>query len=236
LHIPYIGDAIAALIAVDPAESQSAFSTRGIQMNLQFTGKNVDPGGAFKAYEVDRLSISLEKYITGIVEGHVRLAKERRQFQTDCSIRLRNGVILQANGNVGDAYTSADAALGHLEKRASRYGRRLKSHQVGSHRPLNGRGAQDYRDRVSSDNLTEKANFPVIVAEFDGDIPVGTVGDAARRLDHTESSFLVFKTESEGDLNVVYRRSDGKLSWIESSPGVAGSSRRTGGPTSHKQG
>lgn len=205
-------------------------------MNIQFTGKNVDLGQAYKSYVQDKLSNALEKYVSGEVKGHVRLAKERSQFRTGCTLRLQNGVILQASGDASDAYTSADAALTHLEKRARRYGRRLKSHHGSAKGPLNGKPPRDYTDRVDSAGEIEFGTNPVIVAEVDLDIPEVTVGEAVRRLDLTESSFLVFKTASDGDLNVVYRRSDGNIGWIEPRPGVAGSSsKRTGNSAVREQ-
>ena len=100
-------------------------------MTLQVTGKNVDAGGAYQTYILDKVATILEKYIGPEISGHVRLEKERSTFRTNCSVRLRTGLLVEAHGSGGDAYASADAAIERLEKRVRRYKRRLKDHHHG---------------------------------------------------------------------------------------------------------
>ena len=103
-------------------------------MTLQVTGKNVEAGEAFKTYITEKLGDSLEKYIGPEISGHIRLEKERGRFRTDCSIRLKTGLLLESHGEGADAYASADAAVERMDKRLRRYKRRLKSHHNGHHR------------------------------------------------------------------------------------------------------
>ena len=90
-------------------------------MTLQVTGKNVEAGEAFKIYITDKLSDSLEKYIGPELSGHIRLEKERGRFRTDCSIRLKTGLLLESHGEAADAYASADAAVERMDKRLRRH-------------------------------------------------------------------------------------------------------------------
>ena len=186
-------------------------------MTIQVTGKNVDAGDAYNAYISDKISTVLSKYIGPEIVGHVRLEKERSQFRTACSIRLKSGLLLEGQGEGGDAYASADAALEHLEKRVRRHRRRLKSHH-NARDSLAGQetAAPDYTVRVDQDDdEAGDGNHPVIVAETERGISEMAVSEAVMQLDLTESAFLVFRNASHGDLNIVYRRADGHIGWID---------------------
>src|SRR5258705_10513699 len=100
-------------------------------MTLKVTGKNIDAGEAFQGYVVSKASTILQKYIGPELSGHVRIEKERGRFRTAFSVLLRTGLLVEAQGDGGDAYASADAALERLEKRVRRYKRRLKDNHHG---------------------------------------------------------------------------------------------------------
>ncbi len=189
-------------------------------MTLQVTGKNVDVGAAYKTYIADKLATVLEKYIGPEISGHVRLEKERGRFHTQCSIRLRTGLMLEAHGEGGDAYASADVAVERLDKRVRRYKRRIKDHHAGhSNRDaaaFEGGMARDYTVRVDGeDPEPATGEHPVIIAETERRIRELPVSEAVMHLDLTESAFLVFKNAAHGELNVVYRRPDGHIGWID---------------------
>lgn len=192
-------------------------------MTIQVTGKNVDAGDAFKSYIVDKLSGLLDKYVGPEISGHIRLEKERNKFRTHCSIRLRTGLLMEAQGEAADAYASADAALEHLEKRVRRYKRRLKSHHNGRSAP-GGREslANDYVVQVDGEQevTADDSEGPVIIAESERGILELAVSEAVMQLDLTQSSFMVFRNAGHGGLNVVYRRDDGNIGWIDPRPGT----------------
>jgi ribosomal subunit interface protein len=189
-------------------------------MTLQVTGKNVEAGDAFKTYITGKLGDSLEKYIGPEISGHIRLEKERGRFRTDCSIRLKTGLLLESHGEGGDAYASADAAVERMDKRLRRYKRRLKSHHNGHTRdenPLQS-AANDYTVRADEDDTEPHetlSEHPVIIAEAERSITALPVSEAVMQLDLTERAFYVFRNASHGGLNVVYRRTDGHIGWID---------------------
>src|SRR5262245_33067150 len=186
-------------------------------MTIQVTGKNVDAGDAYTTYISEKIAHVLGKDVRPDITGHVRLEKERGQVHTACSVRLKSGLILEAHGEGGDAYASADAALERLEGRVRRHKRRLKSHHNGRD-AHNGRAvtARDYTVKLDlEDEAQEEAGYPVIVAETERGISEMPVSEAVMQLDVTESTFLVFRNASHGDLNIVYRRSDGHIGWID---------------------
>lgn len=196
-------------------------------MTLQVTGKNVEAGEAFKTYITEKLGDSLEKYIGPEISGHIRLEKERGRFRTDCSIRLKTGLLLESHGEGADAYASADAAVERMDKRLRRYKRRLKSHHNGHHRaPVTPElTATDFTVRADEDDTDANmalSEHPVIIAEAERGINQLAVSEAVMQLDLTDGSFLVFRNAAHGGLNVVYRRTDGHIGWIDARGGKPG--------------
>ncbi len=195
-------------------------------MTLQVTGKNVETSDAFKAYVFEKIEAVLEKYIGREISGHVRLEKERGLFRTDCSIRLPTGLLLESHGTGGDAYASADQAVEHLDKRVRRYKRRLKDHHGAR---ANGQAGEPViapttaRDYVLQGGHEEEeargGDHPVIIAETEREIRELTVGEAVMHLDLGARSFLIFRNAGSGGINIVYRREDGNVGWLD--PGVA---------------
>ena len=191
-------------------------------MTIQITGKNVDAGDAYQAYVAEKIRAVLNKYVSRDVKGHVRLEKERGLFKTNCSVRLSSGILLEAHGEGGDAYASADAAVERLETRVRRYKRRLKSHD--SVRAANGRSgdtdARDYVVSVADDEPDEAVETnPLIIAETERNVQQLSVSEAVMHLDLTEAAFMIFRNAGNGSINVVYRRKDGNVGWIDTEPG-----------------
>lgn len=191
-------------------------------MTLQITGKSIDAGEAYKTYIADKLASVLEKYIGRELSGHVRLEKERGRFRTDCSIRLRTGLVLEAHGEGADAYASADAAAERLETRVRRYKRRLKSHHNGRHEPslATETKARDSIVEIGADDAVEEnADHPIIIAETERGIRELRVSEAVMQLDLSDAACLVFRNAAHGGFNVVYRRPDGNIGWIDPEQG-----------------
>jgi ribosomal subunit interface protein len=193
-------------------------------MTIKVTGKNIEVGEAFQSYVTDKVSSVLDKYIGPEVGGHVRVEKERGRFRTNCSILLRTGLPLEAQGEAGDAYASADVALERLEKRVRRYKRRLKNHHHGAtgYSAPPETSASDYVVRIDEEeDETDSQEFdaPVIVAESERILREMTVSEAVMHLDLTEDAFLVFRNAGHGGINIVYRRPDGNIGWIDPQSG-----------------
>lgn len=191
-------------------------------MTIQVTGKNVAAGDNYSSYVTERLLGALDKYVGSEVSGHVRLEKERGRFRTSCSVRLRSGLLLEASGGGGDAYASADNALERLEKRVRRHRRRLKSHHLNGHsrRSL---ADPDVGDQAVTDDDEpvgiDGSPGPVVVAEASSGLRELSVGEAVMQLDLTSDAFLLFRNAGNGAMNVVYRRGDGNIGWIDPRPG-----------------
>ena len=187
-------------------------------MSIQVTGKNVDAGDAYTAYIGDKIRGVLQKYLARELESHIRLEKERGIFKTSCSVKLASGLLLEAHGEGGDAYSSADEAVHRLETRVRRYKGRLKSHSAaaGAGRRKGGIDARDYVVSVGPDEEDDHTDVnPLIIAENQRNIGELTVSEAVMQLDVSEALFMIFRNAAHGGLNVVYRRKDGNIGWID---------------------
>jgi ribosomal subunit interface protein len=183
-------------------------------MTIQVTGKNLDVGEALRNYVQERIAQSVEKYIGREPSGHVRIEKEHGDFRTKCTIHLWQGMSLEAHGSASDAYQSADRACERLEKRVRRYTRRLKRH--GGEPPRKRIPAVDYVIQAAGDEQEEREDDnPVIIAEAEAPVHEMAVSDAVMQMDLTDRPFLVFRNASHGGINVVYRRDDGNIGWID---------------------
>jgi ribosomal subunit interface protein len=187
-------------------------------MAIQITGKNIDLGSSLRGYVTDRLEKAFDKYGTDGLSGHIFVEKEHGQFATQCSVHLRSGLSLQSQGRAVEAYASVDEAMDRLEKRLRRYKRRLKNHHGAGRGEADGAEltAIDYTLRQDEEGEIDGAEFaPAIIAETQLAIRELSVGDAVMQMDLADKAFMVFKNASNGRINVVYRRSDGHIGWID---------------------
>lgn len=192
-------------------------------MDIQITGKHLDLGTALRTYVTERVEKLLEKYHSRGTSAHILVEKEHGLFSTTCTVHLTSGLSLQGKGSSGEAHASADESINHLEKRLRRYKRRLKDH----HKNASERNspasfhATDYVLRTQDDEAPEYIEgtelAPAIVAETQTAIHELSVGDAVMAMDLADKPFLIFKNASHGQLNVVYRRDDGHIGWIDPS-------------------
>ena len=185
-------------------------------MALQVTGKNLDIGEALRTYVSDRIETVVDKFTGQSPSGHVRIEKAHGAFLTGCTIQLRSGLSLEARGEAGDAYASFDQSLERLEKRLRRYRRRIKKHRGPAEGKSQGTDAPYYVIQSAPDEEAEpEDDNPVVVAETQTVIRELSVSDAVMLLDMAERPLLVFQNAKHGRINIVYRRDDGNIGWID---------------------
>jgi ribosomal subunit interface protein len=191
-------------------------------MTIQITGKNLDAGDAFQTYAGDKISAVLQKYLGRTPDAHIRLERERELFKTTCSVRLTNGLLVEAHGEGADAYSSVDAAVHRLETRVRRYKGRIKSHSSTAARRKVDIEARDYVVSTGDDDQPEPEHAnPLIIAEGQRNIGHMAVSEAVMELDLSEAPFMIFRNAAHGGLNVVYRRNDGHIGWIDAELPIA---------------
>lgn len=187
-------------------------------MTLRISGKSISVGDALRGRLSERTDEVLRKYFHGNYSGHITLSKDGFGFRTDCALHLDSGVTLEAEANAADAYASADQALLQIEKRLRRYKERLKDRSARKHAASEAAGTIDapsYVIEAMAEGDEPTGYNPVIIAEATTSLRLLSVSEAVMELDFTGAPVLVFQHGSSGRVNVIYRRSDGNVGWVD---------------------
>ncbi|SLN23098.1 Ribosome-associated factor Y [Oceanibacterium hippocampi] len=166
----------------------------------------------------ERLTSGTAKYFANALEASVTFRRDGHQFRAECSVHVGAGIDVAASAAAGDAYGSFDLAAERIEKQLRRYKRRLRSHR-GNERADGAESlAQRYvlaAEEEGAEGEVAEEFQPLIVAESRTSIVQCTVGDAVMRMDLADEPVYLFRNIGNGALNVVYRRKDGNIGWIE---------------------
>lgn len=187
-------------------------------MQLQISGRHVDLGESFQQHVEKRLGEGLSKYLDRVSNVHVVVAKEaHHQFRVDIhgNVGTHAGVVVKSQGQASEIYAAFDDAAAKAEKQLRRYKRRLKDHHRSSASEA-ARQAKKYvlRPEEIDAELDEKG-APVVIAEKPTVIETLTVSQAVMKMDLANLPALMFFNSGNGRLNVVYRRVDGNISWVD---------------------
>jgi ribosomal subunit interface protein len=186
-------------------------------MNVRVTGKHMDIGDSFRTKITGQISDAITKYFDGGFSSQVLVEKAGSRFSADCKIHLDSGANLHAEGKANDPQVAFDSAFERLEKRLRRYKRKLRDHHQGDIRAA----AMEIPYTVMASNAEDEEeieeNFaPAIVAETTKKLATMTVATAVMALDMTDEPVLMFRKPGSAELNIVYRRNDGNIGWIDS--------------------
>lgn len=188
-------------------------------MRIQVSGKQIDIGDALRTHVEERLIETVGKYFERPVEAVVVFTRESHEFVVDSSVHLSTGMTAQAKGRAGEIYACFDSAVERMEKQLRRYKRRLKDHHRAREVPIEATGAPSYilaGESSGADETPEPDSLqPVIVAEMETPVPRVSVGEAVMQMELAGAPLLVFRNDSHGGVNVVYRRDDGNIGWID---------------------
>ena len=193
-------------------------------MTLRISGKSISVGEALRDRVSGRTDEVLRKYFDGNYSGHITLSKDGFGFRTDCSLHLDSGVTLEAESNATDAYASADQALLMIEKRLRRYKSRLKDRSARKAHAASAAFAEmespvldapSYVIEAPAHDEENSGYNPVIIAEATRSLKRLSVSEAVQELDLTGATCLVFQHGSSGRVNVIYRRADGNVGWVD---------------------
>lgn len=185
-------------------------------MAIRVSGKNLDIGDSLRSQVEARMSAALAKYADGRGSGHVIVSREGTGFRTECMVSLGSGMALEAVGLANDAYASFDQSALRIEKRLRRHKRRIKDRLGNGH----GRGAETesaYAILAAPDEdvEVEPEYHPVVIAETTRPLNRLSVSEAVLELDLAGTPAVVFLHAGHGRVNVVYRRADGSIGWVD---------------------
>ena len=185
-------------------------------MSVRVSGKHMEIGESFRLRIEDQISQAVTKYFDGGYSSQVTVEKSGARFSADCKVHLDSGATLQANGQANDPQVAFDAASERIAKRIRRYKRKLKDHHNGNGHDAYAEVAYTVMDSVPDEDEDVPENFaPTIVAESSKKIRTMSVANAVMALDMTDDPVLMFKSPGKDDLNIVYRRTDGNIGWID---------------------
>lgn len=186
-------------------------------MRYEISGKQIDVGDALRTHVKGALGDAVTKYAERPTDANVVFSKSGHEFVCEATVHLSTGLTAQARAHEPEIYASFDACLEKMEKQLRRYKRRLKDHYRDRTEPVELSGAASYILAAESESQeTEPETLqPMIVAEMETSIPSLTVGEAVMQMELAGAPVLVFRNESKDGLNVVYRREDGNIGWID---------------------
>ena len=187
-------------------------------MQITVSGKQVELSDALRTRVSTALDTIAGKYFDHALQANVTFSRARSFFTCDINVHAGTGLTLRGEGEAADANAAFDDAAEHIAKRLRRYRRRVNEHardQAHRERP---QAARQYTLRQEEDDATgdvKAATYATVVAEVPTEIAILTVSDAVMRMDLADQPVLMFRNSTTGVLNVVYRRSDGHIGWID---------------------
>ena len=187
-------------------------------MQLHISGRHVDLGAAFQEHVEKRLNEGLNKYLDRIVSLDVVVSKEaHHQFRVDIhgNTGTHSGVTLKSQGGASEIYAAFDDAATKAEKQLRRYKRRLKSHHTNEKEVRSMMARKYVLQTEAHDGELEEKGSPAVIAEKSTNIERLSVSDAVMKMDLADLPALMFFNAGNGRLNVVYRRVDGNISWVD---------------------
>jgi ribosomal subunit interface protein len=190
-------------------------------MRIQVAGRQMEVGEALRTRIEDELASGVGKYFSRATDAVVTVGKNGGAgIDVDCTVHLSSGISLQAEGHGGDAHSAFDDALGKLEKRVRRYKRRLKNHHADNKSPLPAEAAAAYvlaplGEEAEDESANGGEDSPLVIAETTVNVRTMPVSMAVMQLDLSETPVVMFRNAANGALNVVYRRADGNVGWID---------------------
>ncbi len=187
-------------------------------MEISIKGKHVDVGVSLRSHAEDNLNANVKKYFDRALDATVIFSREARLFRADISVHVGRDMLMQGSASADDAYAAFDGALARIAKQLRRYKSRLRSHK-----PRNPEDLTPAQYAIiapeTEDEAAPEEGQPAIIAEMSHEIATLTVGEAVMRMDLANSPVMMFRNRAHGGLNLVYRRDDGNVGWIDPSNG-----------------
>lgn len=182
-------------------------------MRIQVNGKHIDVGEALTTHVETELSAAIQKYSDRPIEAVVTFSKDAHEFKTDMTVKISEGLTAKSSSRAPEIYAAFESGIEKVEKQLRRYKRRLKQHRGESGAAV---PADSYVLAGAQDNDEENENLsPVVIAEMKTDLRSLSVGEAVMQMELEHAAFLMFKNDSHGRINIVFRRDDGNIGWID---------------------
>ena len=187
-------------------------------MEIRVAGHQIDTGSALQEHASERLNGIVDKYFSNALSSHVTFGKApAHAFACDIVLHVMHGLIMKAHAEAHDAHQALDGAADKIDKQLRRYKRRLKDRHEQATHAIREEDAAYTVFAPEEPEAEVESDAPLVIAETRVDIPVTTVSDAVMMLDLRHTNALLFKNAGTGRHNMVYRRDDGSIGWVEPS-------------------
>ena len=186
-------------------------------MRYKITGKQIDIGDALQTHVKQGVNAAIEKYAERPTDASVTFSKDAHEYTCETTVHLSTGLTAQAKANSTEIYAAFEKCCDKMEKQLRRYKRRLKDHHKDRSDPVEFGPAGMYVLSADEDVWETKDSGlqPIIIAEMEARVPTLSVGDAVMQMELAGTPLLVFRNEKHGGVNVVHRRDDGNVGWID---------------------
>jgi ribosomal subunit interface protein len=188
-------------------------------MEIRVSGHQLETGAALQTHVSDRMNAIADKYFSRAISAHATFGRGPHDSVTsDIVAHVMQGVVLKGHHQAQEAHVAFEGAADKIEKQLRRYMRRLKDKNGGNGAAVPvgdldlDAGYTVFEADASEDEAGES---PAIIAETRVDIPTATVSDAVMMLDLRNTTALLFVNAATGDHNMVYRRNDSTIGWVE---------------------
>ena len=186
-------------------------------MHYQITGKQIDVGQALQTHVETELSEILDKYAGRPTDANIVFSKSGHEYVCETTVHLSTGLTAQAKNHATEIYAAFDGCSEKMDKQLRRYKRRLKDHHKERSQPveLSDAGSYILASTDESDDAPNDAVSGMIVAEMEMKIQSLSVGEAVMQMELADKQMLVFRNEKHNGINVVFRRDDGNIGWVD---------------------
>ncbi|WP_126975313.1 ribosome hibernation-promoting factor, HPF/YfiA family [Frigidibacter oleivorans] len=186
-------------------------------MRYQISGKGMEVGDALQTHVKSELGETLEKYAGRPTDATVVFSKNAYEYVCEATVHLSTGLTAASTGKAGDIYPAFEACREKMDKQLRRYKRRLKDHHKERLEPVEFAGAPSYilAANGEADDAEPDSLQPMIIAEMETKVPTLSVGEAVMQMELSQAAMLVFRNEKSGGVNIVHRRDDGNIGWID---------------------
>ncbi len=190
-------------------------------MQITVAGKQMELSDALRVRVSEQLDLISQKYFDGALDASVTFSRARSFFTCDINLHAGRGLTLRGEGEAADAHSAFDDAAEHIAKRLRRYRRRVNDHArdlATRARPEAARQyvlSQEDDARPAGAERSEAPAYATVIAESTAEINTLSVGEAVMRMDLADQQVLMFRNSATAEFNVIYRRPDGNIGWID---------------------
>ena len=185
-------------------------------MQYQISGIHIDVGNALQTHVMGELNDAISKYAERPTEAQIVFSKSGHEFVCDAIIHLSTGLTAKAKASKAEIYAAFDACAEKVEKQLRRYKRKLKGHHKDRNQAVEFIDSTSYTDPIrEGEKDSDIASEPIIIAETDIQFPIFSAKEAAEELEKAELPFVLFKNEEKKGVNILFRRKDGNIGWVQ---------------------